>query len=234
MPERVQMRPPRGVILLGEPGAGKGTQAREVSRRLGIPHISTGDMLRAAVKKRTPEGLRAQSVIDQGQLVPDEIVCSIVEARVEEPDCRGGFILDGFPRTLGQARFLDRLLEADGRWCPLLLNIRVDRELLIKRAAGRRTCSVCGEIYNVYFKPPKKEGNCDLNAGALLACSNDKEETIRQKQCAYETQRRPLIDYYRQRDVFHEVDGNVEREAITAAICRILKGHDHLQVPGGN
>ncbi|PYU97666.1 MAG: adenylate kinase, partial [Acidobacteria bacterium] len=162
------------------------------------------------------------------------IVCSIVEARVEEPDCRGGFILDGFPRTLGQARFLDRLLEADGRWCPLLLNIRVDRELLIKRAAGRRTCSVCGEIYNVYFKPPKKEGICDLDGGALIHRSDDNEETIRQRQAAYESQTRPLIDYYRQRDVFHEVDGNVEPEAITDAICRFLKGHDHLQVPGGN
>ena len=234
MPERVQMRPPRGVILLGEPGAGKGTQAREVSRRLGIPHISTGDMLRAAVKKRTPEGLRAQSVIDQGQLVTDDVVCSIVEARVQAPDCRDGFILDGFPRTLRQAKFLDHLLEADGRWCPLVLNIRVDRELLIKRAAGRRTCSVCGEIYNVYFKPPKKEGICDLDGGALIHRSDDNEETIRQRQAAYESQTRPLIDYYRQRDVFHEVDGNVEPEAITDAICRFLKGHDHLQVPGGN
>ncbi len=122
MPERVEMRP-RAVILLGEPGAGKGTQAREVSHELGVPHISTGDMLRDAVKKRTPEGLRAQSVIDQGQLVPDEIVCSIVEARVQAPDCRDGFILDGFPRTLRQAKFLDHLLEADGRWCPLVLNM---------------------------------------------------------------------------------------------------------------
>ena len=233
MPERVEMRP-RAVILLGEPGAGKGTQAREVSHQLGIPHISTGDMLRDAVKKRTPQGLKAQSVIDQGQLVTDDVVCSIVEARVQAPDCRDGFILDGFPRTLRQAKFLDHLLEADGRWCPLVLNIRVDRELLIKRAAGRRTCSVCGEIYNVYFKPPKKEGICDLDGGVLIHRSDDNEETIRQRQAAYESQTKPLIDYYRQRDFYHEVDGDAEPEAITRELCRFLKGHDHLQVPGGN
>ena len=119
-------------------------------------------------------------------------------------------------------------------WCPLLLNIRVDRELLIKRAAGRRTCSVCGEIYNVYFKPPKKEGICDLDGGALIHRSDDNEETIRQRQAAYESQTKPLIDYYRQRDFYHEVDGDAEPEAITRELCRFLKGHDHLQVPGGN
>jgi len=176
-------------------------------------------MLRDAVKKRTPEGLRAQSVIDQGQLVPDEIVCSIVEARVQEPDCRGGFILDGFPRTLAQARFLDRLLAADGRWCPLVLNIRVDRELLIKRAAGRRTCSVCGEIYNVYFKPPKEEGICDLDGGALIHRSDDNEETIRQRQAAYESQTKPLIDYYDGRSLLRRFDGSRTPSEV----------HDHIR-----
>ena len=225
---------PRAVILLGPPGAGKGTQAREVSRRFGIPHISTGDMLREAVRRRTPQGLVAQAMIDAGELVPDEIVCGIVKDRLSDPDCAGGFILDGFPRTLDQARFLDRLLVSSGRWEPLALNIRVDRELLIQRAAGRRTCSVCGEIYNVCFKPPKKEGVCDLDGGALIHRSDDTEETIRQRQVAYENQTRPLIDYYRQRAYFHEIDGNVVPEAITKQLSGFLKDHDHLQVSRGD
>lgn len=223
---------PQAVILLGAPGAGKGTQAREVSHRLGLAHISTGDMLREAVRRRTPRGLIAQEMIDAGGLVPDEIVCGIVEERLSQPDCAQGFILDGFPRTLEQARVLDRLLESSARWEPLALNIRVDRELLIRRAAGRRTCSVCGEIYNVYFKPPKKEGVCDLDGGALIHRSDDNEATIRQRQVAYENQTRPLIDYYRQRPYFHDVDGNVDAEAIGKQLGEFLKAHDHLQVSG--
>jgi adenylate kinase len=225
---------PRAVILLGEPGAGKGTQAREVSQRLGIPHISTGDMLRDAVKRRTPQGLAAQGIIDRGQLVPDEVVCGIVEERVQAPDCQNGFVLDGFPRTLSQARFLDRLLEAEHRWSPLVLNIRVDPEELVKRAAGRRTCPVCGAIYNVYFRPPKREGICDLDGARLIHRSDDNEATIRQRQANYEKQTRPLIEYYRPHDFFHEVDGNSGPEAITRQLCRFLKDYDHLQVPGGN
>ncbi len=223
---------PRAVILLGAPGAGKGTQAREVSHRLGIPHISTGDMLREAVRRRTPRGLIAQGTIDEGGLVPDEIVCGIVEERLREPECANGFILDGFPRTLEQARFLDRLLGSSGRWEPLVLNIRVDRELLIKRAAGRRTCSVGGEIYNVYFRPPKREGVCDVDGGALIHRSDDNEETIRQRQAAYESQTQPLIDFYRQRAYFHDIDGNADPETITNQVCGFLKDHDHLQVSG--
>ncbi|HEV2495774.1 MAG TPA: adenylate kinase [Terriglobia bacterium] len=225
---------PRAVILLGAPGAGKGTQARQTAQRFGIPHISTGDMLREAVKRGTPAGRAAQGLIDAGGLVPDEVVYGIVEERLSLPDCANGFILDGFPRTLAQARFLDRLLETRGRWEPLALNIQVDRELLIKRAAGRRTCSVCGEIYNVYFKPPKKEGVCDLDGGALIHRSDDNEETIRQRQVAYEKQTQPLIDYYRQRPYFHDVDGNAEPEAISRQIWGFIEDHDHLQVSGGD
>lgn len=220
----------RAVILLGAPGAGKGTQAREVSHRLGIPHISTGDMLREAVKGQTPQGQAAQSMIDAGGLVSDEIVCGIVEERLRRADCAQGYILDGFPRTLVQARFLDRFLQSSGKWEPLALNIRVDRELLIRRAAGRRTCSVCGEIYSVYFRPPRRDGVCDLDGGELIHRSDDYEETIRQRQVAYENQTRPLIDYYRERDYFRDVDGNAEPQAITSQLCDFLEDHDHLQV----
>lgn len=222
----------RAVILLGAPGAGKGTQAREVSQRLGIPHISTGDMLRDAVKRRTPQGLAAQSLIDAGALVSDEIVCGIVEERLREADCANGYILDGFPRTLAQARFLDGLLQSNGKLEPLALNIHVDPEVLVKRAAGRRTCPKCGRIYNLYFRPAQREGFCDADGSPLIHRGDDKEETIRQRQQAYERQTQPLVDYYRQRDHCREVDGNRELSAITSQLCAFLSDHDHLQVSG--
>jgi len=232
-PQQVQVSP-RAVILLGGPGAGKGTQAQVVSRKLGLPHISTGEMLRKAVNGHSPQGLAARGVIDEGGLVPDEIVCGMVEERIKQPDCRRGFILDGFPRTLSQAQFLDRILQAEACWSPLVVNLRVDPEMVVKRATGRRTCPVCGTIYNIYFRPPKREGVCDLDGSPLIHRSDDKEETIRQRQVAYESQTKPLIDYYRQGSCFHDVDGNAEPEAITNQICRFLKGHDHLQVADGN
>ena len=232
-PQQVQVSP-RAVILLGGPGSGKGTQAQVVSRKLGLPHISTGEMLRKAVNGHSPHGLAARGVIEEGGLVPDEIVCGMVEERIKQLDCRSGFILDGFPRTLSQAQFLDRILQAEACWSPLVVNLRVDPEMVVKRATGRRTCPVCGTIYNIYFRPPKREGVCDLDGSPLIHRSDDKEETIRQRQVAYESQTKPLIDYYRQGSCFHDVDGNAEPEAITNQICRFLKGHDHLQVADGN
>ena len=151
------------LIFLGPPGAGKGTQAREVAKHFGIPQISTGDMLRDAAQRQTALGLAAKAKMAAGELVPDEVVCGIVEERVGEPDCQNGFILDGFPRTIAQAQFVDRMLAAKGQGLPLVLDIEVDEELLLKRLTGRRTCSVCGEIYNIYFTPPKVEG--DLRSG---------------------------------------------------------------------
>jgi adenylate kinase len=158
----------QALIFLGAPGAGKGTQAREVAKAFSIPQISTGDILREAVKKGTPLGLAAKAKMEAGQLVPDEVVCGIVEERVGEPDCRAGFILDGFPRTIPQAEFVDKMLEAKGRGRPLVINIQVEHAVLMKRLTGRRTCAVCGEIYNVHFNPPKKAGVCDKDGGKLL------------------------------------------------------------------
>lgn len=214
----------QALIFLGAPGAGKGTQAREVSKEFAVPQISTGDILREAVKKQTPLGLAAKVKMEAGELVPDEVVCGIVEERIGEADCAKGFILDGFPRTLGQAQFVDRVLEAKGRGNPLVVNIRVDQEVLMKRLTGRRTCAVCGEIYNVYYDPPKQEGVCDKDGGKLLHRADDNEETIRQRLVAYENQTSPLIEYYRQKNLLHDVDGNREPEVIAEELCHFLKG----------
>ena len=212
----------QALIFLGAPGAGKGTQAREVSKHFSIPQISTGDMLREAVQNQTPLGLAAKAKMEAGELVPDEVVCGIVEQRIEQPDCEGGFILDGFPRTIAQAQFVDRMLQAKGKGNPLVFDIQVERGLLLKRLTGRRTCSIGGEIYNVYFNPPRVEGVCDKDGGKLLQRADDSEETIRQRLVAYEQQTRPLIDYYRRRGVLQEVDGNRSPEAITKELIDFL------------
>jgi adenylate kinase len=213
----------RALIFLGAPGAGKGTQAREVAKQFGIPQISTGDILRDAVKQGTPLGLAAKLKMEAGQLVPDEVVCGIVEERVSEPDCANGFILDGFPRTLAQAQFVDRMLATKGRGNPLVINIRVDEDVLLKRLTGRRTCAVCGQIYNVYYSPPRTEGVCDKDKGKLIQRADDNEGTIRQRLVAYENQTRPLIDYYREKGLLHDVDGNREPGPIAEELCRFLK-----------
>jgi adenylate kinase len=212
----------QALIFLGAPGAGKGTQAREVSKALGFPQISTGDILREAAKKQTPLGLAAKAKMEAGDLVPDEVVCGIVEERIDEPDCRPGFILDGFPRTISQAQSVDRMLQARGRGDPLVFDIRVDHELLMKRLTGRRTCSVCGEIYNVYWNPPKLEGVCDKDGGKLLQRADDHEETIRQRLVAYERQTSPLIDFYRARNLLYDVDGNRGPELIAKDVLSVI------------
>lgn len=212
----------QALIFLGAPGAGKGTQAREVAKHFDIPQISTGDILRDAVKKGTPLGLAAKAKMEKGELVPDEVVCGIVEERISERDCEKGFILDGFPRTLAQAQFVDRMLQEKGRGNPLVLNIKVDQDVLMKRLTGRRTCAVCGEIYNIYFNPPKKEGLCDKDGGKLLHRADDNEDTIRQRLVAYEKQTMPLIEYYQGKSLLHEVEGNRDAEPIAKEILGFL------------
>jgi adenylate kinase len=213
----------QALIFLGAPGAGKGTQAREVSKEFGIPQISTGDMLRAARDKGTPLGLAAKAKMEAGQLVPDEVVCGIVAERIAEPDCARGFILDGFPRTIPQAQFVDQTLEKQGRGRPLVINIAVDLDVLMKRLTGRRTCATCGEIYNVYFSPPQKDGVCDKDGGALTQRADDNEATIRERLVAYDNQTRPLIDYYRARGLLHDVEGNRDPETIARELIAFLK-----------
>jgi len=213
----------QALIFLGPPGAGKGTQAREVSRHFSIPQISTGDMLREAVRNQTPLGLAAKAKMEAGELVPDEVVSGIVEQRIGQPDCRRGFILDGFPRTLAQAAFVDRMLQVKGKGDPLVLDIKVDRDLLLKRLTGRRTCPVCGEIYNLYLNPPKVDGLCDKDGGELLQRPDDDEETIRQRLVAYEKQTSPLIDYYQRKGLLKEVNGNRGPEPIAKELIDFLE-----------
>ncbi len=212
----------QALVLLGAPGAGKGTQAREVSKEFGIPQISTGDILRDAAQRQTL-GLQAKAKMEAGELIPDDVVCVLVEERISKPDCQNGFILDGFPRTLAQGEFLERMLHARGKGDPQVLNIRVGNDVLMKRLTGRRTCSVCGEIYNVYFNPPKKEGICDKDGGKLVQRADDKEESIRHRLEAYAKQTSPLIDYYRRKKLLHEVDGSKSPEAIAKDLVNVLR-----------
>jgi adenylate kinase len=210
------------LIFLGAPGAGKGTQAREVAKHFGIPQISTGDILRDSVKRQTPLGLAAKAKMEAGELVPDEVVCGIVEERISQPDCDKGFILDGFPRTIAQAKFVEKALAAKGKGLPLVVDIEVSEDLLLKRLTGRLTCSTCGEIYNIYFNPPKVEGTCDKDGGKLVHRADDNETTIRQRLEAYHTLTRPLIEYYRAQGTLLPVDGNREPEAIAKGLIDFL------------
>jgi adenylate kinase len=210
------------LIFLGAPGAGKGTQAREVAKYYGIPQISTGDMLRDAVKRETALGLAAKARMEAGKLVPDDVVDGIVAERINEPDCKDGFILDGFPRTISQAQFVERILDAKGERRPLVLDIEVTEELLLKRLTGRRTCPTCGEIYNIYFNPPKVDGVCDKDGGKLLQRSDDNETSIRQRLEAYHKQTSPLIEYYRGQGVLLALNGDKEPEAIAKGLLDYL------------
>jgi adenylate kinase len=213
----------QALIFLGPPGAGKGTQAREIAKEFGIPQISTGDMLRDAVKKQTPLGLAAQAKMEAGALVPDEVVSGIVEERVAEPDSKKGFILDGFPRTLVQAKFVDEMLQRRGRGSPLVVNIDVPGDVLMKRLTGRRTCPKCGEIYNIYFSPPKENEACDKDGTKLIHRVDDNENTIRQRLVAYEDQTRPLIEYYTKKRLLHEVNGAKDPATVAMDLINFLK-----------
>ena len=186
----------RLIVMLGPPGAGKGTQAARIAKRYSIPHISTGDIFRAAIKEGTEVGLKAKKYLDSGELVPDSVVTEIVAERLEKDDCADGFLLDGFPRTLPQAEALDKILSEGG--CPLnaVVDLDVDREALIERLTSRRTCSECGENYNLISKPAEKQGVCDGCGGKLYQRDDDKRETIENRLSVYDRQTAPLIEYY--------------------------------------
>jgi adenylate kinase len=195
------------VVLLGAPGAGKGTQAKMLIDRYKIPQISTGDILRKAVADGTPLGKEAKVIMDQGGLVSDKIVLGLVEERINQPDCKNGFILDGFPRNTAQAEALDTMLSSMGAPLTIALNIDVDMNDLLKRLTGRRTCKGCQQMYNVYFSAPKKEGVCDKCGGALFQRDDDKEETIKKRLDVYQKQTAPLIDYYSKKKIMKTVVG---------------------------
>ena len=212
----------RGIILLGAPGSGKGTQAKKMTTSFAIPQISTGDMLREAVKKGTEMGRKAKVFMDQGGLVPDDVVIGIVRDRLRDQDCDKGFILDGFPRTIPQAQALDRTVKELGKEITSVLSLEVDEEEIMQRLSGRRTCSGCGAMYHVRFNPPKAEGRCDKCAGTLLQRDDDKEETIRTRLVNYKKSTEPLIEYYRKTGKVQAVKASGDIDAIFADISRIL------------
>lgn len=211
------------LILLGPPGAGKGTQAQMLTDRFGIPQISTGDILRAAVQEGTPMGLKAKAFMDEGKLVPDEVVVGIVRERLQKDDCADGFILDGFPRTAAQADALKETLQALGKELDAAVSLEVDIEALVERLTGRRTCRGCGKGYHVKFDPPKVEGRCDICGGELFQRDDDKEETIRKRLEVYHEQTAPLIAYYRQQGLLTAVDGMAAIDAVQKQILKALQ-----------
>jgi adenylate kinase len=213
----------RAIIFLGPPGAGKGTQAKEVAKAFGVPHLSTGDMFRDHVGRGTELGRMAKPIMERGELVPDEIVLGIVEERLSRPDCAGGCVFDGFPRTLPQAEKLDEILLRRGFGKARVVHVGVPEDLLLRRLTGRRTCKVGGEIYNIYERPPKVEGRCDNDGGELLQRADDREEVIRERLAAYQRQTRPLIEYYRQQSALLDVDGAPAADLVAASITRILR-----------
>lgn len=210
------------IILLGPPGAGKGTQAKMLVNEFGIPHISTGDMFRAAIKQGTEVGLKAKAIMDAGQLVPDEITIDLVQERLGQEDCAAGFLLDGFPRTVPQAKALDWILKELGCSVDAAVNIDVANEAIITRMAGRRVCRQCGASYHLEFNPPKEAGKCDLCGGELYQRSDDSEETVRNRLKVYTEQTEPLLAYYEKQGVVLNINGNQEMARVFRDIYNTL------------
>ena len=206
------------LILLGAPGAGKGTQAEILCKKLGIPSISTGNILRAAIKDGTPTGLKAKSYIDAGALVPDEVIIGIVDERLAQDDCRNGYILDGVPRTIAQAEALEKA----GIQFDAVVSIEISEEEIIRRMSGRRVCAACGSSYNVEFVPPLREGVCDNCGGKLIQRKDDTPETVRERLKVYHTETEPLVDFYAARGLLRPVRSDDTKEGTTQAILAAL------------
>ncbi len=211
------------LILLGPPGAGKGTQAKRIVEKYGIPQISTGDMFREAVAKGTELGKKAKEYMDRGELVPDEIVIGIVRERLSQPDCERGFILDGFPRTLNQAEALDEMLDDMGRRIDAVINIVVPDEEILKRIVYRRICKECGAVYNLIYNPPERDGICDKCGGELYQRDDDKEETVRERLRVYREQTEPLIEYYGRKNLIRDIDGTKDIDDVWKQIEGVLE-----------
>ncbi|MBO6178112.1 MAG: adenylate kinase [Selenomonadaceae bacterium] len=210
------------LLLMGPPGAGKGTQAEVLTEKFNIPHISTGDMFRAAVKEGTELGKKAKECMDKGQLVPDEVTIGIVKERLSKDDCKKGFLLDGFPRTVEQADALTKILEELKLPNIRVLNINVPKEELVERAVGRRICKGCGKTYHLKFNPPKKENVCDACGKELYQRADDTAETMNERIGVYEASTKPLIEYYKKMGVYEEVDGKLSIEKVSEALIGLL------------
>lgn len=222
------------VILFGPPGAGKGTQAKVITERYGIPQISTGDILRDNVSRGTELGIKAKAMMDTGELVSDQLVCDMVAVRLQEADCQSGFILDGFPRTVAQAEWLDKYLgntafgTLKGCKPAIVIRLVVEYNALLQRLTGRRTCPACGRIYNVHFQPPQVPDTCDVDGSRLVTRKDDREDVIAERLKAYEQQTLPLADYYRARGRLLEIDGDQPVEVVTEQALRALENGNRL------
>lgn len=212
----------RALILIGPPGAGKGTQAKTIASRLGVPHISTGDMFRDLIGRRTPLGEKARPFMDSGELVPDDVVLEMVQERISQPDCANGFILDGFPRTVPQAQKFDEIVRKQHLMDPFVIHFIVDTKLLLRRLTGRRTCSVGGEIYNIYDRPPKVPGRCDNDGGELIQRPDDREEIITGRLSTYEARTEVLVDYYRRKGKVVDLDAMAPPPVVTNQLLKVL------------
>ncbi|UBH11115.1 adenylate kinase [Macrococcus armenti] len=211
------------IILMGLPGAGKGTQASEIIKKYPIPHISTGDMFRAAIKNNTELGQKAKSFMDNGELVPDEVTIGIVRERLLEEDAKKGFLLDGFPRTVEQAVALNEMLAEAGRKIEAVVNIDVQEEELMNRLTGRRICETCGTTYHLVFNPPKVEGICDIDGGKLYQRADDNPETVRNRLDVNIKQTKPLVDFYTEQGVLFNIDGSKDIKDVTAEVEAVLQ-----------
>lgn len=210
------------IIMLGAPGAGKGTQAKQIAGKYSIPHISTGDIFRANIKNGTDLGKKAKEYMDQGLLVPNELTCDLVMDRIQQDDCVNGFVLDGFPRTIPQAEALDAALEKIGQHMDVAIDVDVPDENIVNRMSGRRACLDCGATYHVVSLPPKTEGKCDHCGSDLVLREDDKPETVQKRLSVYHDQTQPLIDYYKKQGILKSVDGTQPMEAVFTAITDIL------------
>lgn len=212
------------IVFMGPPGAGKGTQAEMIVEQFEIPHISTGDAFRQAMKQGTELGLLAKQYVDAGKLVPDEVTIGIVRDRLKQEDCQNGFLLDGFPRTISQAEALDEILASMGSQLDHVINLEVDRDKLLARLTGRRICRSCGATYHVIFNPPQQEGVCDKCEGELYQRSDDTEEKVGTRLDEYISKTAPLLDYYVENGLLRQINGEQEIEAVTNQISAILRG----------
>lgn len=212
------------LILMGLPGAGKGTQAERIVEEYNIPHISTGDMFRAAIKGETELGIKAKSFMDAGELVPDEVTIGIVRERLTKEDCQKGFLLDGFPRTVAQAEALENLLSSMERKIDYVLNVEVPEKLLLDRLTGRRVSPTSGRTYHVIFNPPKTEGVCDVDGSELIQREDDKPETVKKRLEVNQAQAQPLVDFYTEKGYLREINGDQDINKVFEDIDQLLKG----------